>query len=91
MVLPIDRDPPSRRLALVRWSSADGRWFLVFAARTLSTPRLRRRLEERAREQLSDVPWRILDVTSRRDGVLAAVDRLAPPGGEPVQLSLLRE
>lgn len=91
MVLPLDRDPPARRLALVRWNDFVGRWIVLEAYRCFDGQSLRGRLKSRARP--GD---RILDVTGRKDSVDAAAAALAAPLGEggaaaPRQRSLFSE
>lgn len=74
---PFDRDPPARRLALVRWDESALLWKLEIAARAIDGQQLRARLEARGREHAA--PWRILDVIGRRGSVDRAVAEMKPP------------
>lgn len=91
MVLPLDRDPPARRLALVRWNDFVRRWIVMEAYRCFDGQHLRGRLKSRS------LPGdRILDVTGRKGSCEAAAAALAPPaddagGSAPRQRSLFEE
>lgn len=77
MVLPLDRDPPARRLALVRWNDFVRRWIVMEAYRCFDGQSLRGRLTSRA------LPGdRIIDVTGRKASVEAAAAALAAPADE---------
>lgn len=91
MVLPLDRDPPARRLALVRWNDFVGRWIVMEAYRCFEGRSLESRLKSRSRP--GD---RILDVTGRKGSVEAAAAALVAPLDEsgafaPRQRSLFEE
>jgi len=74
---PFDRDPPVRRLALVRWDESASLWKLEIAARVIDGQHLRATLEGRGRQR--PTPWRILDVVGRRGSIEEAVAAMTPP------------
>lgn len=79
MALP-ERDPPARRMALVRWSEEASIWKLEMDVRVIDGQHLRGRLAAMGRERPGH--WRILDFIGTKTAVHKEVARMKPPSAD---------